>query len=327
MFDNPPSNKPSQRRSVSIMCGAATQKHTNHNNNNLHSDKGKNRNDIEAGSHHQHPRGPIRQHSVPIYATKLSDFVNHPHPVRMDAWSEAPATSYNVRGPTYLQDHKKIPSQESLFSLLTLDLIQTTDGRPILKGLCHHPNERIQKALRREEETGLQELPEFVFAVNLAVPGQKTTPVYHLVAYFGCDDIEALKTNETPLGRIANQFFFGPSDEFRDNTFKLIPRIVEGNFVVRKAVGSKPSILGRKLKQHYIRHSRFLELIVDIGSDSIARNVVGLSMGYAKSIVVDMMFLLEASEEETLPERILGGVRIKNLCFKKRDGQRKVQPY
>ena len=284
----------------------------------------RNRDDIDARSHHHHSSEHKRRHSTPIYATKLSRFVSDPAAVRVQAWSEAPAPSFYVRGPNYLTDRKKQPSEESVFSLLTIDLIQTSDDRPIMNGLCYHPDERIQKALRRERETGEKELPEFIFAVNLAVPGP---PVYHLVAYFGCDDIEALKTDKTPLGRVTNKFFFGNSDEYRNNTFKLIPRIVEGNFVVKKAVGSKPSILGRKLKQRYIQHSRFFELIVDIGSDSIARNVVGLSMGYAKGLVVDMMFLLEAVEESHLPERILGGVRLKNLCFKKRDGQRKVKPY
>jgi hypothetical protein len=55
---------------------------------------------------------------------------------------------------------------------------------------------------------------------------------------------------------------------------------VKGNFVVKKAVGRKPTILGKKVKQHYIRNDRFFELIVDVGSDSIAKKVVGLCGGY-----------------------------------------------
>jgi len=37
---------------------------------------------------------------------------------------------------------------------------------------------------------------------------------------------------------------------------------------------------------------------------------------------VDMMFLLEGATEDTLPEQILGGVRMKNVDFKKKDGNR-----
>ncbi|CAB9504089.1 Protein of unknown function (DUF1336) [Seminavis robusta] len=264
-----------------------------------------------------------RQNSAPSYAT-YGSLLNDPHGLRVDAWAEPPASNYNVRGITYMHDRNKVPSEEALFSLLTVDVVHTADGRPIMEGLCNHPNERIQRALRREKETGIKELPDFIFAVNLAIPGP---PFYHIMVYMGCDDVDALRDTDTPVGKLTNPFFFGPSDDFRDSAFKLIPRIVDGNFVVKKAVGSKPTILGRKLKQHYIRSPRFLELIVDIESDSIAKKVVSLSVSYAKTIITDMMFVLEADNIETLPERILGGVRLKNIDLKKVDGQRKVQRY
>lgn len=266
-----------------------------------------------------------RQSSAPSYTyNTYLDLINDPHALRVDAWAEAPATSYSVRGASYLDDRKKTPSEEALFTLLTVDVVQTPDGKPILKGLCNHPNERIQRALRREKETGVKQLPDFIWAVNLAIPGP---PLYHIVMYFGCDDIEELKDTTTPLGRLTKPFFFGDDDNFRDNTFKLIPRIVDGNFVVKKAVGTKPAIIGRKLKQHYIRDPRFMELIVDISSDSIAKSVVGLSMGYAKQIVPEMVFVLEGDTADTLPERILAGARLKNLDFKKRDGHRVCKNY
>jgi hypothetical protein len=260
-----------------------------------------------------------------LYANATS----HPAPLRLDAWSEAVAGSFAVRGAHYLRDAKKGPSAPSLFKLLTIDLVSA--HRPNFRGLCAHPAERIQTALRDEQATGIQSLPAFVFAVNLCVPAQgsssssSTAPAsacYHWVAYFGIEDKNLITTDKTAIGRLCNKFFFGDSDTFRDSTFKLVPRITDGNFVVRKAVGSKPSILGRKLKQHYIRTDRYLELIVDIGSDSVATRIVKLALGYAKSLTIDMMFLLEGKTESTLPERILGGVRVKNVDFKQKDGQR-----
>lgn len=279
--------------------------------------------EVLGGSSSSFHKSLTRQTSTPSYSA-YAELINDPHPLRFDAWAEAPATHYHVRGATYLQDRKKVASDEALFSLLTVDIVQTADNNPILAGLCNHPDERIQRALRLEKETGVKELPEFVWAINLAVPGP---PFYHIMMYFGCDDMEALRDTSTPLGRLTKPFFFGTSDEFRDNTFKLVPKVVEGNFVVRKAVGTKPAILGRKLKQHYIRHPRFLELIVDISSDNIAKSVVGLSMGYAKQLVTDMMFVLEGDTEDTLPERMLAGARMKNLDFKKRDGTRVCHNY
>jgi hypothetical protein len=272
------------------------------------------------------PRGSAppsirRSHTVPV-GERLPGYALYPAPCPIQHWAEADATAFKVRGKSYLQDGGiKIPSEPSVFRLLTVDLILTST--PILTGMCSRPSERIQMALKRERETGARELPEFVFAVNYCVPAGG--PYFHWVAYFGTDDASVLKDPTTPLGRLCSPFFFGPSDDFRTSVFKLIPRIVEGNFVVRKAVGSKPSILGRKLKQYYIQHTRYFELIVDIGSDPVADRIVKISLSAAKSLVVDMMFVLEGNNVTTLPERILGGARMQYLDFKSKDLQRRIQ--
>lgn len=265
------------------------------------------------------PRVPVikRACTVPI-DQRLLDFALQPPPLRIEHWADPPASTFKVRGKNYLHDGLKVNSDASLFKLMAVDLVKVE--QPLLTGLCGHPRERLQLALRRERETGIRELPDFVFAVNYCVPGD---PYFHWVAYFGIDDVSRLRDPSTPLGRLAEPFFFGESDEFRTDTFKLIPRIVEGNFVVRKAVGSKPSILGRKLKQYYIRNERYFELVVDIGSDAVADRIVKLALGAAKNLVVDMMFVLEGAQEATLPERILGGARMQYLDFKRKDLQRR----
>lgn len=250
-------------------------------------------------------------------------FVHEPAPLRLDAWTEPPAENFQVRGKTYAKDKVKVACESSYFRLLTVDLINSP--RPIFGGLCGHPQERVQQALQRERETGIRELPDFVFCVNLCVPGQS---IYHTAFYFGVDKVawDEIKNRSTPSGRLMNQFIFGDSDEFRNRTFKLIPRIVEGNYIVRKSVGSKPSILGKKIVQKYVRTDRYMEVIVDIASDAIAQRIVKLCLGYIKTIVVDMMFVLEGNDESTLPERIFGGVRMKNIDFKDLDGKRVVLP-
>jgi Protein ENHANCED DISEASE RESISTANCE 2, C-terminal len=282
-----------------------------------------------------------------------SEFLVNPPPMRLEAWSETSATSFDVRSKSYLQSGIKIKSEVSVFSLLTVDMVKTTSSSgPIFSGLCAHPNERVQRALRREQETGQSVLPPFVFALNLCIPagangngaassssnggfgsGFRSTTTgnadnngngvyYHCVAYFGCHDPSVLHDTSTAFGRLASKFFFGNDDQFRNDTFKLIPRVVEGNFIVKKAVGSKPSILGKKLRQYYIQNARYLELVLDIGSDAIAQRIVKLAQGYAKTLHVDMMIVLEGTSEATLPERILGGFRLKNVDFKDLDGKR-----
>ncbi len=211
---------------------------------------------------------------VPLIST-------NPEPLPQKYWTEPSAASFKVRGPKYMKDRKKILSADNLFRLIAVDLVQVSE--PILSGMCSHPNERVQRGLRAEKEGKLgSKMPPFIYCVNITLPGK---PAHHLVIYYAVDDISLIKppvdgSSPTPFNNLASKFFFGDSDEFRESTFKLIPRIAKGNFIVKNAVGNKPTILGKKVKNHYIRNERFFELIVDVASDKIAKRVVGLSVGY-----------------------------------------------
>jgi hypothetical protein len=136
------------------------------------------------------------------------------------------------------------------------------------------------------------------------------------VYYYAVDDLSLIDgSNGTASSRLCQRFLFGNSDDFRDRTFKLIPQIVEGNFMVRKAVGSTPAIMGTKLQQLYVRSDRYMEVILNCGSSAVATGVIRLSLGYAKTLVVDMGFLLEGDEDDYLPERIFGCARMKHVEF------------
>jgi hypothetical protein len=54
-------------------------------------------------------------------------------------------------------------------------------------------------------------------------------PNYHMVFYYAVDDLSMIDGSDgTPSSKLCNEFFFGCDNTFRDNTFKLIPQIVEG---------------------------------------------------------------------------------------------------
>jgi Protein ENHANCED DISEASE RESISTANCE 2, C-terminal/START domain len=242
-------------------------------------------------------------------------FCARPKPLTRAMWAEPDANSFRVRGLHYKYDRKKCNAGPSIGRLMVADVVSV--DKPLYDGFSIHPNERIQLGLQRERELiakGLEsDMPPFIFVVNICLPGP---PFYHGVYYYAIHDMSTINgKNGTPSSKLCNEFFFGPSDEFRDRTFKLIPQIVQGNFIVRKAVGSTPAIMGKKLRQMYVQNDRFFEVILDCGSSPVATGVIRLSLGYAKSLVVDMGFLLEGDENEYLPERIFGCVRMKNMDF------------
>ena len=98
---------------------------------------------------------------------------------------------------------------------------------------------------------------------------------------------------------------------------KLIPHVALGPWVVQRAVGTKPLIVGKALKVRYhserTQRGAFLECDIDIGSSAVANNVVRFVLGYVKTLVVDMCFLVEGKTEKDLPERLIGTSRVAHL--------------
>ena len=54
----------------------------------------------------------------------------------------------------------------------------------------------------------------------------------------------------------------------------------------------------------------YLEISIDVGSSVIAGRVLDLCKGFAKSLVIDMAYTIEAKKEEELPERLIGACRL-----------------
>jgi hypothetical protein len=257
----------------------------------------------DANNPSTNPSSPSSQRSL----------ANYPPPFKHVYWAERNGDGFSVRGKTYKDDKRKINAGGCVFRMVAADVIETDS--PMMKGVCNCPSERVQQALKRERENPDTPAPPFVIAINFALPGP---PFYHVVMYYAVDDmslIDGTSTTVPEFSALAKQMFLGDSDEFCDRCYKLIPQIVEGNFIVRRAVGATPAILGMKLKQSYIRDPRFFELICDIGSSSVAAGVVRLSIGYARTLIVDLGHVLQGDKEEHLPEKLFGAVRFKNLDF------------
>ena len=251
------------------------------------------------------------RHLTDIQVDGMKEFASFPPQLETEYWAEPDPNTFRVRGKTYMKDKRKINAGRSIGRLIATDVVVVEKTQ--YGGICNHPTQRVQLALERERKGVESGLPPFLFVVNICLPGP---PFFHGVFYYAIDDMSTIDgTDGTPSSKLCNEFIFGKSDKFRNETFKLIPQIVEGNFIVRKAVGSTPAIMGTKLTQTYARGDRFFEVILDCGSSSVATGVIRVSLGYAKEMVIDMGFLLEGKDEGVLPERIFGGARIKNLHF------------
>ncbi|KAM7472963.1 hypothetical protein LguiA_011146 [Lonicera macranthoides] len=208
-----------------------------------------------------------------------------------NCWRSPAGTGFMVRGKTYLKDSAKVRGGDPLLKLIAVDWFKVDS---CVDKVALHPKCLVQS------EAG-KKLP-FILIINLEVPAK---PNYSLVLYFASD--RPINENSL-LGK-----FVDGTDMFRDSRFKLIPSIVEGYWMVKRAVGTKACLLGKAVTCKYLRQDNFLEIDVDIGSSSVARSVMGLVLGYVTSLVVDLAILIEAREEKELPEYLLGSVRLNRV--------------
>jgi hypothetical protein len=129
--------------------------------------------------------------------------------------------------------------------------------------------------------------------------------------------LECLEPHERTIIR-----FLTGDDELRQSKFKLIPTCIEGPWAVKQMVAGKPAIIGKRLPVDYKYHpadpSRGLaecfEADLDISaSDPVGKRVVKMCRSYMTSVTVDIGIVIEALEEDELPEQMLGCVRLHKL--------------
>jgi hypothetical protein len=233
-------------------------------------------------------------------------------------WSYPGSCNLQIRGPTYLEDRVKIPALAPMFDLYASDLV---DG--------DEPFWDISKTLPSVQHC----TAPFAFVLNLIYPAngmlQNLVSIWTAPVDVGALDEEALITAwGDDAGGTVRSFFrnFKPwmegdgpeADDRRNIKFKLIPKVVQGSWVVRQSVGTTPVLLGQKLKTKYFRGRgaggcSYFECDVDITSNSVANSVTRLVVNSITSLVVDLAPLVEGQLGDELPERLIGSIRYDHL--------------
>ncbi|XP_061357535.1 protein ENHANCED DISEASE RESISTANCE 2-like [Gastrolobium bilobum] len=214
-----------------------------------------------------------------------------------NGWATPPGASFMVRGPEYFMTKVKIPAGDYLLKPLGFDWITSSVK---ISEILNHPNGRVRKVIENEFPAGDK---PFVWAFNLQLP---TKDNYSAVAYF---------TTKEPIvaGSLMDKFLKG-DDAFRNSKLKMIANIVNGPWIVRKAVGEQAiCIIGRSLSCKFCVAENFIEVDIDIGSSMVASAIVHLAFGYITTLTVDLAFLIESQTESELPEKLLGAFRFSNL--------------
>jgi len=204
-------------------------------------------------------------------------------------WSKPQPAIFRVRGKTYLTDRIKIPSAPPPFECLGVDFWLTDNPE---RHIARHPSVLGGK---------LGEVDTFV--VNFLLP------FGNFVSYFAIPPLEKFPPN---LAQVWSKFLAG-DQQYRDARLKLLPVVVDGPWIVKKAVGSgtSPALLGKVIPlQYYFRspdeHKKGIyEVDVIVSASRIGNGILSVVKGHTNTLTIAFAFIIEAAEEEELPETAL----------------------
>lgn len=208
-----------------------------------------------------------------------------------------PFDVFKVRGANYLEDKVKTDASASALDLLGADLVRTE--AIAIEHACAG-NAAVRMAQIRKDHPGRD-----ILLINFQLPGRPGG--ISLMLWFGLTEVAKSDPSFYPLWQ---KWFSGDSDEFRNQRLKFIPHAHQASWMLKKAVGNRPVILGKAMKMRYHRGDSYLEIDIDIASSSAAVNLWGLVQSVAKGLVMDLGFVIEAQEKENLPELLLAAARV-----------------
>ena len=268
-------------------------------------------------------------------------------------WSQADYRSETfIRGPTYLTSRHKIAARAPWFECVDLEVLLSRTRQENTAGRAGSPIARLHE--RHPPPVGLTSLapndPSFTLVLNFMVPLKNDDGVY-VVMYFqhrphniplmasppaprSSAPLNEQKVQVNSAGEYADPAleaaarsaflhawsrFVSGSNEYRDAHLKFIPHLIEGPWVVKKAMGTKPAVLGSKLKQSYHANAKLnvLEVDIDVCSSKIAANIFGVVKSTARELIIDLSFVVEGQDTQTLPEVLLAAARIVHIDVKK----------
>jgi len=220
-------------------------------------------------------------------------------------WDDTDATEIQVRGPTYLRDKEKVASSPALLEAVHADIFDAVppEGYPNIGG-C--PNGVVAELRKVGEQ-------RFLFVVNFCMP-----PL-HLACVFAFKDPPADPRQLPPTGgqparELFRRFVEDMGDEERSQRFKVIPWVREGPWLVQRAVGRTPAIIGKSIEINYFSApGDYMEVSVNIFSSAAAKRILSLLKGAATHLTMEVYFVLEGKTPGELPEQVLGGFRIAHI--------------
>jgi len=209
-------------------------------------------------------------------------------------WYQPDIADTPVRSKNYLTSRLKHPNgAPPLLELTHFDFFHIKDR---IDNVGSHKNSWLNKGCPDELKNR-----KFLI-INIQVTAMSVL----LVQYFVFNERDS--TGCERVNQMWADFVKG-SDSFRNQRLKLIPIIAEGPWLVRNSVPTRPCIIGTKVKNRYFQSANYFEVDIETDASLIAKGVLSLLQGYS-NYSVHLIWILEATTLEELPERILAAAHL-----------------
>lgn len=230
------------------------------------------------------------------YIKSYSDLKN------INCWSQTESQKFLVRGKNYLVDKIKFPSKDNLLETIACKLIPFNSKN---KDNHHYLAEDIKSIINQiSNHENSNEKESELFIITFLVPGYRVSWIYR-------------EKKDTPANcnyiSFWKEFYHHQDDEYRNKRFKLLPDIPNGNWIVKQAIGKKPAIISKTIKTTWNRQKNYLEVIYDVSTSFLGKKIFNVVKHYAKTIILDLAFIIEAQTEDELPERVLCSTRMHQI--------------
>lgn len=211
----------------------------------------------------------------------------------VNSWDEADATSFQVRGPNFAADRKKVKSKSPLGQLVSVDLFESETD------IAHMTACKPAGTIRRIRASGDSRR---LFIINFRV-----VPL-HLVMVFALPPADQKGDAASDL---IHRFASGKmTDAERNQRLKVIPRVVQGPWVAKGLLGETPAIVGKKIPTQYFVGANEFEASFQCTASSVAQRIVRVLKPAASALTIELAFLVQGNDKEELPERIMGSIRL-----------------
>ena len=116
----------------------------------------------------------------------------------------------------------------------------------------------------------------------------------------------------TSFGRTLERFLNG-DDAGRSAKFKAIISLLNAPWTLRQVVPRRPVILGKKVNLTYHRGDDYFAIDMEVGSSRLCDRIYRSLKWCSKHSVEEIVFMIESQEEDELPEKALGAVKLTHV--------------